>query len=142
MDTNHKRIQELKPKVQRMALDFIAKAKAEGIDLLITCGYRSPEEQDRLYAQGRTTAGKIVTNAKAGQSFHQYKVAIDICPIIAGKLAWNFDFKKLGIIGKSCGFGWGGDFPGFFKDLPHFEYTGGHTFADFKNNKIDESKFI
>lgn len=40
-------------------------------------GYRSFEEQDALYAQGRTTPGDIVTNAKGGESAHNYGCATD-----------------------------------------------------------------
>lgn len=52
----------------------------------ISCSYRSPEEQDALYAQGRTKAGKIVTNAKAYQSPHNFTPA----------QAFDFFFQKDG----------------------------------------------
>src|SRR5574343_1544593 len=58
----------------------------------LTCVYRSNEEQDALYAQGRTTKGKIVTNAKAGQSKHNFKPskAFDIGFITLQKtLSWD-----------------------------------------------------
>lgn len=42
-----------------------------------TSGLRTVEDQDKLYAQGRTTDGKIVTNAKGGQSYHNFGIAID-----------------------------------------------------------------
>lgn len=41
-----------------------------GHPVFLVEGYRSFERQDWLYAQGRTRDGKIVTNAKAGQSDH------------------------------------------------------------------------
>ena len=51
---------------------------------------RSSARQAELYAQGRSKPGKIVTNAKPGQSWHQYGLAIDFCLIIDGKEAsWN-----------------------------------------------------
>ena len=53
----------------------------------ITQGFRSFEEQQKLYAIGRLTPGKKVTNAKAGQSIHNYGLAVDICLIIDGKVA-------------------------------------------------------
>ncbi len=40
--------------------------------------FRSFAEQNFIYAQGRTRPGKIVTNAKAGQSIHNYRYAVDI----------------------------------------------------------------
>ena len=47
----------------------------------IYCGYRSNKEQAELYKQGRETPGRKVTNAKAGQSFHNYGRAIDWVPL-------------------------------------------------------------
>jgi hypothetical protein len=42
-------------------------------------GIRSFMAQDRLYAQGRTTPGSRVTNAKGGESPHNYGCATDWC---------------------------------------------------------------
>lgn len=53
-----------------------------GCDIFPYCGYRSPEEQERLYAQGRTKPGKIVTNAKPGQSKHEKRAAIDFAFVV------------------------------------------------------------
>ena len=36
----------------------------KGIYLIVTEGFRTKEQQDALYAKGRTKPGKIVTNAK------------------------------------------------------------------------------
>jgi len=88
----------------------------------LTCTFRSNEEQAKLYAQGRTTPGAKVTNAKPGQSKHNVfpSNAFDIAFIIAGKLDWNPDlFKKFSDIVKPMGVKWGGDWR--MKDLPHFE---------------------
>lgn len=41
------------------------------------CVYRSPQEQEALYAQGRATSGRIVTRARAWESPHQYRMASD-----------------------------------------------------------------
>ena len=66
------------------------------LEYCITCIYRSHAEQARLYAQGRTTTGKVVTNAKPGQSRHNdhlngdpASTAVDMCPIIDGKPSWS-----------------------------------------------------
>lgn len=40
-------------------------------------GDRTFEHQDRLYAQGRTLPGGIVTNARSGESPHNYGMATD-----------------------------------------------------------------
>jgi peptidoglycan L-alanyl-D-glutamate endopeptidase CwlK len=130
------KIDELHPKVKALAEKHIAKCKEAGIDLLIYCTYRSIEEQNKLYVQGRTKPGKVVTNAKGGQSYHNFRVAYDCGPLIGGKVAWNRTdlFKKIGAIGVSLGLEWGGHFKSIV-DLPHFQYTGGLALADFRAGK-------
>lgn len=132
----------LLPKVKQMTEQFIAKCKEQGIDVTITSAYRSSEEQDRLYAQGRTTPGNVVTNAKGGSSMHNWKCAIDFAPVKNGVIPWNDKmlFTKVGQIGKSCGFEWGGDWTSFL-DLPHLQYTAGYSLVDFQQGKVDYSKF-
>lgn len=97
----------------------------------ITQGTRTWQEQAKLYAQGRTVSGKKVTNAKPGQSIHNYGLAVDICLIIDGKTAswdtakdWDKDqiadwYECVRIFAKH-GWDWGGNWK-TFKDLPHFE---------------------
>jgi len=115
-------IEKLHPKIRPMAIDFIAKAKTQGIDIKITAGLRTFDEQEKLYNQGRTTPGSIVTKAKPGQSFHNYGLAIDVVPIVNGKAVWDNEtlWQKLGVIGESAGFEWGGRWK--FVDKPHFQY--------------------
>jgi hypothetical protein len=56
-------------------------------------GLRTYAEQDALFAQGRNGhKGKIVTNAKGGQSFHNFGIAVDLCPFVDGKA--RFDDEK------------------------------------------------
>ena len=86
--------------------------------------YRTVEEQDKLYAKGRTIAGAIVTNAKGNtySSHHQWGTAFDIYRN-DGKGAYNdYDgfFAKVGKIGKSIGLEWGGDWKSPV-DKPHFQ---------------------
>ena len=132
----------LLPKVAKMTSEFLAKCNAQGIQVIITSTYRSSEEQDRLYAQGRTAPGNVVTNARGGSSFHNWKVALDFCPVKNGVAQWNDKalFTKIGIIGESCGFEWGGRWTSFL-DLPHLQYTAGYSLQDFQNGVVDYSKF-
>lgn len=132
----------LLPKVAQMAQTFLDECKKQGVDVLITSTYRTNEEQDALYAQGRTTTGNIVTKAKGGQSMHNYKVALDFCPMKNGKADWDdLDlFKQVADIGKSCGFEWGGDWVQF-PDMPHLQYTAGYSLANFQNGEVDYTKF-
>ena len=97
------------------------------IYVFLTCTYRSPEEQNALYAQGRTAPGQIVTNAKAGQSHHNLypSPAFDIAfKRSDGKILWDDSlFIEFSIMAKSCGLSWGGDWHSI-KDKPHFERQG------------------
>lgn len=132
----------LLPKVRQMTEVFLNKCKSQGIDIVITSTYRSIEEQDRLYAQGRTTAGNVVTNAKGGTSWHNWRCAVDFCPVKNGVAQWNDKalFMKIANIGVSCGFESGAYWTSFL-DLPHLQYTAGYTLADFQSGKVDYSKF-
>lgn len=130
------KIDELHPRVKALAVKHIEACKEAGIELRIYCAYRSIAEQDALYARGRTKPGKIVTNAKGGQSYHNFRVAYDCGPVINGKIAWNREdlFHKIGLIGEVIGLEWGGHFQSIV-DLPHFQYPGGLALADFRAGK-------
>jgi hypothetical protein len=65
---------------------FAEALTARGMDALITDAFRTFKEQDILFAQGRTTKGNIVTNAKGGESNHNYGMAVDMYPVIDGKV--------------------------------------------------------
>ncbi len=117
----------MKALVLTKVLEIIEQAYKEGIYVLITDGYRSKAEQDALYAQGRTKPGKIVTNAKGGQSNHNFGIAVDFCLTnekgTIANYTVNSDWRRVASIAKSKGFEWGGDWKGFV-DNPHLEYTG------------------
>lgn len=130
---SEKLIETLHPKIRDKAREFINKAEKEGIKLRVTSGFRTYEEQDKLYAQGRTTSGQVVTNASAGHSNHNFGTAFDVVPIINGKADYdNGDWDKIGQLGKSVGFKWGGDWSSII-DKPHFEMTFGNSTADMRN---------
>ena len=128
---NSRSLDDLVPPAKQRAQAFVDAAKAKGIDLLVTSTYRDNESQAALYAQGRTTPGDVVTNAKPGQSWHNYRCALDVVALVNGKPIWNKKdpiWQKIGEIGKSCGLEWAGDWKDF-KEFPHFQYTGGMTLA-------------
>lgn len=137
---NSRRVCDLHPAVQRRCNAFLEACAAEGIELLITSTYRDFESQDALYAQGRTVPGQKVTNARAGQSFHNYRVAFDVVPVVNGKPVWSTSgasgqlWQQVGAIGKSCGLEWAGDWK-TFREYPHFQYTGGLKLADLQAGK-------
>jgi peptidoglycan L-alanyl-D-glutamate endopeptidase CwlK len=132
---NSRSLDDLLPPVKERVEKFLNAAKAAGIDLLITSTYRDNASQNALYAQGRTKPGKIVTNAKAGQSLHNYRCAVDVVPIVAGKPRWDVKeevWQQVGALGKAAGLEWAGDWKKF-KEYPHFQYTGGLTLAQLQS---------
>lgn len=133
---NQNRLKTVHPILAKKVEDMIVAAEKAGIAVLVTQALRTVEEQDALYAKGRTVApiGKkyIVTKAKGGQSYHNFGLAIDIVILNSlGKADWdtkNPAWAEVAKIGKSLGLEWGGDWQGF-KDIPHFQYTGGIALA-------------
>ena len=98
----------------------------------IVQGLRTFAEQNALYAQGRTAPGKKVTQAKGGQSLHNYGLAIDFCLIIDGKeVSWDLkkdwdgdkisDWMEVVSVFRKAGWEWGGTWK--FQDNPHFQKT-------------------
>jgi len=133
---NSRNLSDLHPKVKTLCEQFIASCAKQNIDVLITSTYRDAESQNALYAQGRTLLGKKVTNAKGGQSFHNWRVAFDFVPIVNGKAMWADTalFTKCGEIAESVGLEWAGRWK-TFKELAHCQQTFGLTLADFQAGK-------
>lgn len=132
------KIDLLKPIVREKAQEMIDKCAELGINLLVTSSLRTFGEQDALYAQGRTKPGNIVTNAKGGQSFHNFGVAFDVVPLVNGVPNYNCDWNPIGRIGALCGLEWGDR---GYVDLPHFQYRAGYSLDDFQKGRIDPTKF-
>jgi peptidoglycan L-alanyl-D-glutamate endopeptidase CwlK len=133
---NSRDIDELHPLVKAKAEKFIRFCKASGIDVILTSTYRDAESQAALYAQGRSAPGPRVTNAKPGESFHNWRVAFDFVPIVNGKAQWNDTtlFARCGELAEQCGLEWAGRWRNF-KELAHCQYTGGLTIKDFQAGK-------
>ncbi len=140
LKTAFKRPEAVLPLVQRQADKILAEMAAIGHPMRITEGFRSIERQNALYAQGRTTKGSIVTNAKGGESFHNYGNAIDCVFINEGYNAPEQLWQVFGLVGKKHGFEWGGDWTNF-KDRPHLEMKLGYTLKDYQQGKVDYSAF-
>lgn len=132
---NSRKIEDLTPTMQPLALRHIELCAANGIDIIITSTYRDAASQNALYAQGRTTSGGIVTNARAGQSWHNYRRAYDVVPVRAGKAVYNTSgvdgkvWQRVGQIGESLGLEWAGRWANF-REYPHFQKTDGLTFDE------------
>ena len=115
-----KQIQTLHPERRENFQKFVEELESTFTDfdyIAIPQAFRSFEEQDKIYAQGRTTPGEKVTNAKGGQSWHCYGLAIDIVPVKNGKELWNYDYSKFESISKKYGLTWGHH----WHDEDHFE---------------------
>lgn len=153
------RINYLHPSVRKEVLsayNYInSKLLGNDVRLRFTHSLRSFNEQDNLYAIGRTKPGKKITNAKGGQSIHNYGLAFDIVLLLDKDGNGNFesvswdtvaDFDKDGIADwmeivlhfKTLGWTWGGNWKSF-PDYPHFEKTFGHTWKTLlaKHNSND-----
>lgn len=134
----NRRISLLHPLIRAKAAEFINLAEKAGYKLRIVSGLRTWTEQTDLYNQphdGKDNDGdglideadEKVTNAKAGESYHNYGLAFDVVEVKDGKVLWeNPNWSKIAEIGKSLGFEWGGDWQSF-KDRPHFQMTFGKT---------------
>ena len=119
-------LKDLTPEMQLKVGVLMQLADEAGLDLLVTCTYRSPEEQAALYAIGRTVPGKIKTRAKPWQSAHQYRKAVDCVPIMNGKPVWDAKdpaWQKYGELAEKAGLEWAGHWPRF-KEFPHAQMPG------------------
>jgi len=65
---------------------FAEALTGRGMDALITDAFRSFAEQDAIFEQGRSKPGRKVTNARGGESNHNYGMAVDLYPVINGKV--------------------------------------------------------
>jgi len=140
------RVALLHPSVRAEVKKLIEQAESgfpPSMAVRIVQGLRTIEEQNELYAQGRTKPGNIVTKAKGGSSFHNYGLAIDFA-ILTDKdgngtfedLSWDIkrDNDKDGVadwlevvkIFEDAGWSWGGKWA-TLKDYPHLQKTFGYT---------------
>jgi peptidoglycan L-alanyl-D-glutamate endopeptidase CwlK len=139
------RIKLLHPKVREEALEIyheISQALTGKAICRFSFTLRTIAEQNKLFAQGRTIAGKIVTRARGGHSYHNWGLAIDIVLIkdVNGdgnyeKAVWDTktdfdgdgksDWMEVVQIFKEYGWQWGGDWK--FYDAPHFQKTFGYS---------------
>jgi peptidoglycan L-alanyl-D-glutamate endopeptidase CwlK len=146
-------IRDLSPKMQVLYNKFHDRCRRdpwmlkEGVTVLLTCTYRSNDEQAQLYAQGRTAPGRIVTNAKPGRSKHNIvdaqgnpaAEAFDVVPLRHGKPVWGTNgdgidendvddalddlevWERVGQHGVEVGLNWYGTPGSAFKEFPHFQ---------------------
>lgn len=115
----------------RRSLRAIRQAMPAGTEARIISGTRTYPEQDALFRQGRFgNPGPRVTNARGGQSWHNFGLAWDIGLFRGGTYLQDDPlYEKAGDHGKVDGVAWGGDWVGF-KDRPHYQFgTAGETIS-------------
>ncbi|PYX53912.1 MAG: peptidase M15 [Acidobacteria bacterium] len=130
---SERNIKTLNPKVQPLARALIETATAQGINVKVIASLRTYDEQNALYAQGRTKPGRIVTKAKGGQSNHNFGTAFDVGIFSADSQKYfgeSPDYAKVGVIGESLGLEWGGRWK--FVDEPHFQFNQGRSLAQLR----------
>lgn len=112
------------PRLIDLSKKLVSACRGQGLIIGIGESFRTKEEQDALYAKGRTAPGNIVTNAKGSSysSHHQWGTAFDIYRNDGKGVYTDSDgfFAKVGKIGKSIGLEWGGDWKSPV-DKPHFQ---------------------
>lgn len=128
-------LDELLPTAASVAKEWLKRCTQDGVQVLVYCTYRSIDEQAALYAEGRTTPGRIRTKAKPGASWHNWRRAWDAVPMINGKPDWSCNlmdephWQVMANHARELGIEWGGDWPRF-KDCVHFQYREGLSLAD------------
>jgi len=136
----NERIEKLDPRIRCTVKHLINFMEDKyKVRMRVTDGYRSHAQQNELYKKGRTTKGPVVTWVKAGYSYHNYGLAIDVCTIENGKAYWREkDYKLFNNEAVKFGAEWGIK----FKDKPHFQFRFGKTasqhYQDYKSrgNKL------
>lgn len=154
---SQRRLTTLHPWLKAQALAAIDEAWRKGLRFRITQAFRTPQEQQAIYDQGRTKAGKIVTDCPPWKSWHNYGLAFDVALMGEnGDVIWDrnadlnddhkADLMQFADIAKKHGFSWGGDWK-IKKDYPHFEQVPrGMTTSKAKalaiNGKTDKGGYI
>ena len=148
--TSQKRIMTLHPMIRQDAIDAVCEVQTLGIEMLVTYGLRTFAEQDALFAKVPK-----VTNARGGQSYHNYGLALDFCLMRNGKASWDMkadtnqntgsDWLEVVSCFKMRGFEWGGEWNSF-KDYPHLEKRFNYHWKQLKAlhdaGKIDENGYV
>lgn len=126
-----RKISDLLPHVQPHAYSFLHKCFERGIDVIITCTYRSQEEQDELWERGRSKPGEKVTWTK--HSKHTERVAMDFAIVKNGKASWDIkadfnkndiaDYTEVGTLAEEIGWQWGIIIKDKRSDICHLQWN-------------------
>lgn len=149
------RILALHPKVRFEILHIYKHCLKNGVKIRVVQGYRTFEEQEALYQQGRTKPGPIVTNARGGYSNHNYALSIDFCLLHPdGSISWSqiedadSDGKKdwMEVVDTFKSYGYEAGIEWKFRDPPHLQKTFGYSvkqlLALHDSGKVDKNGFV
>lgn len=127
---NSKDISKLHPYVSGLCNKLMDLCKKEGIIIQVTSTIRDVEYQRYLYENVPGSTNTPLVGA------HGFGLAFDVVPIVNGKAIWDNQviWNKIGVLGKSLGLTWGGDWKSII-DKPHFEFTQGLSGADLRSGK-------
>ena len=156
------RINTAHPKIREELLEDYLECNntilGKGVRLRFTSVLRTDEEQNKLFAIGRTVKGKKVTNAKAGESYHNYGLAFDFVLLYDNdgngtfeEASWDLirdgdqdkkaDWMEVVNFFKKKGWFWGGNFKNF-KDYPHLQKTFGLHWRFLKTLRKDANGYV
>lgn len=124
---------KVQPVFANLLIDLKEHFAEQDIEVKYISGHRSYAEQDRLFAQGRTAPGPVVTKARGGFSNHNFQIAVDAALFTADGqyLGTSPLYKQLGpIVAKYPTLEWGGNWK--FVDEPHIQWRTGLTMAQLR----------
>ena len=137
----------LHPAFQPRVRAWASACAAASLPVLFTETFRSWPVQQAYYARGRSPLERVnalhrmcglreiteaqnvkITRARAGYSWHNYGLAVDFVPLVAGKPDWKYDpvnpedyWDEIATLAQAQGMVWGKS----FNDLPHVEWHPG-----------------
>lgn len=121
------KIDTLDPSFREVINDIRGDFEREtGYALGVVSARRTIAEQDAIYQESHDGdgIGDGVTNAKGGQSAHNFGLGVDVCPMKSPKEPWwdapKWLWDKLGELVEAHSLTWGGNFKKLH-DVPHIE---------------------
>jgi len=127
------RLEDLTADTLEVAKRFLEAAESQGLRTKVISTLRTCEEQTRIYAQGRTEPGAVISGASGCRSWHVWGRAFDVLVLDENGSAVTDGsdprYDRLGEIGRDFGLIWGGHFS-WGRDAVHFEYHPGLSMND------------
>ena len=130
IDKPNRDIKLLAPQFYEMVDAVLIDLKSQGLDAGIYEAWRSDDRQRYLWESGRSRPGPIVTNAKPGQSAHNWGLGADLTGKVNGKWTWDekqFNYKLLRETYKKHGL-----------QVVGFEYVHCEFIGNFKHNELQD----